>query len=139
MTIPAVEHKRICWNENKLFLGTLKNADLEDSKGFYSILGCSKVSSDACIVESFDKAKTAYHNHARTHYPDKSKGNKAMLAEFMEGKNVYEQQKVTFDFFGMANVYGDVFPSQVDYDRAGEDLRDQFLLHLTNIPGQVLP
>ena len=68
LTIPAGEHERICWNKNKVFLGTLKNADLEDSKAFYSVLGCSKVSSDACIVESFDKAKTTYHNLAKLNY-----------------------------------------------------------------------
>jgi hypothetical protein len=133
LTIPAGEHERVCWNDNKVFLGTLNHADLEDSKGFYSVLGCSKLSSDACIVASFDKGKTAYHKLARTHHPDKSQGNEIMVAEFMEGKNVYEQQKLAFQTLGMANVYGDAFPSRVDYDRVGEDLRDQFFISFNKI------
>ena len=33
----------------------------------------------------------------------------------------------------MANVYGDAFPSRVDYDRVGEDLRVQFYIAFVKI------
>ena len=57
-------------------------------------------------MESSDKANTTHYNLAMTLHSDKAKGNNVMLAEFMEGKTVYEQQKLVFQTLGMANVYG---------------------------------
>ena len=133
LTNPADKDEKICWDENQTFLSTLSHPDLEDSKGYYSALGCNKTSSHAFVAQAFDKAKAAYKALARTHHPDKAKGNKEMIDQFLVGKDTYELQEKAFQVVGVANCYGDACPNRVNYDRVGEDLRSQFLLGFNKV------
>ena len=123
LTNPADTDEKICWTENQTFLATLSRPDLEDSKGYYYALGCNKNSSDVCVAQAFDKAKAAYKVLAQTHHPDKARGNKEMIDQFLVGKDTYELQEKAFQVVGVANCCGVAYPDRVNYDRVGEDLR----------------
>ena len=123
LTNPADTDAKICWDEHQTFLITLSHPDLEDSKGCYYALGCNKTSSDVCAAQAFDKAKAAYKALAQTHHPNKARGNKEVIDQFLVGKDTYELQETAFQVVGVANCYGDAYPDRVNYDRVEEDLR----------------
>jgi hypothetical protein len=44
---PATKDEKLCWAEEGLLPKEIEAKDLEDPEGLHSILGCSKLSSDA--------------------------------------------------------------------------------------------
>ena len=99
--------------------------DFEDHKGFYSILGCRKTSSDQCIQAANIRERHAFHEIARsTHHPDKS--NKAEDHEkYYVARTKWEKVIEAYAIVGSADNEGD-FALRVDYDLDGEKLRYGF-------------
>ena len=63
---------------------------------------------------------------ARTHHPDKAKGDAEKLAVFEKAKEVYDFCKLAHQVLGTLNESGQAYPERVKYDRKGKQLRDQF-------------
>ena len=125
LTEPAGISERLCWGLKKMLPKGEQFKDLEDSKGHYELLGCSKSSSTASIRESFKKYAAAFKDLARTHHPDKT-NDEAKLALFAEANTRYEKQKEAYEVLGTMNSDGSAYPDRVNYDREGEKLRDKF-------------
>ena len=118
MEDPANKFERICWSDNQNLLNNLDYRDLEDPKGYYALLGCSKASSDEDVSRSFAQAKSAFKELARTHHPDKANGNEEMIEAFTNAKDKYEKQKLTMDVLGGMGPNG--YADRVGYDILGE-------------------
>ena len=99
---PADEHERACW-KIKLLPKDLDCSDLEDWEGHNKVLGCSKISSDKSITDSWRNLNRSFKELARTHHPDKAGDGANKVAEYMEASDLHDLQKKAFDILGQAN------------------------------------
>ena len=124
LTSPANDLEKVCWGEN-LLGADVECEDLEDLDGYYTALGCKKISSGEDIGVALKKAKKGFFWLSRTHHPDKTE-NKEKIELFKKAKEQYELQKTAFETLGTLNFMGNAYTDQVIYERNGEELRSKF-------------
>ena len=121
---PADPTEKTLWSEG-LLPANLQCEDLEDPKGHYALLEGSKVTSDADLLANYKRLHGEFKELSRTHHPDKTSDPK-MIELFTEGKVLDDRRKIAHDVLCVPNMYGNAYPTRVDYDRTGESLRKTF-------------
>ena len=127
----AEDAEKICWSDN-LIPTDSQYKDLEDPKGYYKVLGCSKTTSSKGIATAFQTMKIKYTYCARSHHPDKT-SDKEKIARFHRSKDTYELQKAALQVLGTMKSVGNAYPDRVNYDREGEGLREKFRVEFCKI------
>lgn len=124
---PATEDEKLVWDYMLLPLeykkgGCLK--DFEDPDGHYSILGCTKTSSDEDIRQGYRNEVKHHRDTALQVHPDRS--NRPNDGDAIRSLNArYERVQESFAILGSQADDGSR-QNRVDYDKCGEEIRDLF-------------
>ena len=123
---PATDDERLCWTlDNILLPKELHGKDLEDYKGYYNVLGCSKSSSDDEIKAAYKAKHKIYLEVALVNHPDKTRDSAKHLVH-EQARGLWVKQKEAYETLGSLNVAGNAFADRVNYDLKGESYRKSF-------------
>ena len=122
---PASEEARLAWDNDQL---PEKNRydDFENPKGFYKLLGCSKVSSDDDIARAVKREKkrnkskiVKYHHDKNMDKPEEER--QPTTAKYRHYKNKMELIVCVEEGFGSPDANGH-YQKRVQYDQIGKTL-----------------
>ena len=119
---PASPDERISWDPDLLEPHD-RCDDLEDPKGFYKSLGCSKMSSDHQLAQDYALIRRAFRGMAMKCHPDRTT-DKRLHAKFSWENMQWNHADRAYKILGAADDSG-CFSSRVKYDLDGERRRKE--------------
>lgn len=126
---PADEDEKLCWDKELLTLDDLPDDvdaipdDFEDPRGFYAVLGCSRVSTHAEIKAAYDREKRSFKMDSLKTHPDKNPDNPDAKEEFLKVRDRWDAVGLAYCVLGSEFGY---FHDCYKYDKDGDHIRFAF-------------
>ena len=139
LQVPATADEKLCWDKSVIpdhsFPSSVNKDDcgndFEDPLGYYTLLGCSKTSSDSAIAAAYQDLKSKHRETSLALHPDKNSDPTAHEALKTANSN-WELVCAAYHVLGFCDDDNN-YPARVQYDKDGEMIREAFKFEFNNI------